>query len=86
MSTNVPTGQSLVKRPLILLPPEETRRRLGGISRSQEYRLLKYDPKFPRPITGAGLRRAYVESEVEAYLAQRLDERDRRLELPLGTA
>ena len=63
------------KPPLVLLRPEEMRRRLS-ISRGQEYILLREDDAFPRPVRSRGGMRYYLESEVESYIARMVDRRD----------
>ena len=45
-------------------------------SRQHRYRLSKAG-KFPKPVKGAGSGNAYVEAEIDAYLAARIAERDK---------
>jgi len=49
-----------------------------GITYSRQHRhRLSKDGKFPKPVRGAGNRNAYVESEIDAYLAKQIAERDK---------
>ena len=52
-------------------------RRLG-VSKTTAWRRARDDPDFPRPvvISAAGMRKAYLESEIDHYIASRAAERD----------
>ncbi len=48
-----------------------------GLSRSSLYRLLNGNPSFLRPVQLSARRVAFVEAEVDAYVAARIALRDR---------
>lgn len=60
-----------------VLSMEELRTAKGiNYSRAHIYRLLKTDPDFPQPIRLGGNRIAFVEEEVDRYLADKVAARD----------
>lgn len=65
---------SLEHSPTRLISRREFRARLGGISRSTEYRLRQADPSFPRivPVT-PGLT-GVSEEAAETYIQQKITE------------
>jgi prophage regulatory protein len=50
-----------------------------GYRRSKVYALIK-ENKFPKPLELGAKARGFVESEVDAWIAERIRERDERLE------
>ena len=46
-----------------------------GIARPTVWRRLKDDPTFPRPLTLGGRAQRWLETEVDAWLAMKADER-----------
>jgi hypothetical protein len=59
-------------KPVTFIKRSEHRRRLGGISRTKEWQLLRDDPDHPRPVDPFG----YVESESNAYIAKLIARRN----------
>jgi predicted DNA-binding transcriptional regulator AlpA len=72
---NLSHETALSKPPLVLITTREARRRAGNIGRTQEYKRIKEDPDWPRPVWNGGIR-AYVEAEIEAYLEKLIARRD----------
>jgi prophage regulatory protein len=60
--------------PVSLISAKEVCRRTS-LSRASLYRLMAQDA-FPRPVALHGVRKAWVESEVEAWMASRIATRD----------
>jgi hypothetical protein len=58
--------------PVVFIKRAEHRRRLGGISRTKEWQLLRDDPDHPKPVEPFG----YVEHESAAYIARKIAQRD----------
>lgn len=58
-----------------LILPADLRSKGIPLSQCQIWRLRKYG-KFPQPIQVSAGRIAYLESEIDAYLASRIAERD----------
>lgn len=56
------------------LPLREVLHRVS-LSRSCVYRLIA-DRKFPKPVPLGSTRKAFLESEVEAWMSARVDERE----------
>jgi predicted DNA-binding transcriptional regulator AlpA len=65
-----------VKPILRIITPAAARERMGEISRSTEQRLIKSDPDWPKKIHHTRGCSGYIESELEAYIAKKLVERD----------
>ncbi|WP_421850619.1 helix-turn-helix transcriptional regulator [Oricola sp.] len=57
-----------------LISIQDTCRKLN-ISRTVLWRLVK-NGEFPRPVAVSGKRKSFVESEVDAWIAARIDARD----------
>lgn len=63
------------EKPVVFLPLKEVIRRTG-VSRTSIYRMFDKN-QFPRPVNLSESRIAFVESEVIAWQAERLAERER---------
>lgn len=53
----------------------EVRRVCGGLSKTELYRKMQRG-EFPRPVTLGGRRVAWLQSEVERWMRERVAERD----------
>jgi predicted DNA-binding transcriptional regulator AlpA len=58
-----------------LIGEDELRKKGIKYSRSQRARLTR-EGKFPKPVRGAAKANAWVESEIDAYIAALIAERD----------
>jgi predicted DNA-binding transcriptional regulator AlpA len=62
-------------QPKRLLSRREARKLAGNISRTTEFRLLRDDPDWPKPVQiSAGLS-GYVEEELQAFIEARMKAR-----------
>jgi prophage regulatory protein len=59
-----------------LLSSKDLRAKGIEISRAQLYRLMKRG-RFPRPIKVSTNRNFWIESEIDGFIQQRIEERDR---------
>jgi predicted DNA-binding transcriptional regulator AlpA len=60
-------------KPKRLILRAEARRRLGGISRATELRMLKTDPRMPQPVLIASKLTGYDEALFNAFVAELLN-------------
>jgi prophage regulatory protein len=60
-------------RPILISAKEVCRR--TSLSRASLYRLMA-DDAFPKPVALHGVRKAWVESEVDAWIASRIADRN----------
>jgi hypothetical protein len=62
---------------VVLIPAEVHRNRCGGISRTSEWRYIKADPDWPRPVKGPNGQICYVDAESRAYVRKLIAARER---------
>ncbi len=62
-----------------LIGEDELRKKGVKYSRSQRARLTRAG-KFPKPVKGAAKANAWVEAEIDAFIAARIAERDQSTE------
>jgi prophage regulatory protein len=63
-------NSSVAVTPVRLIASKEVCRRTS-LSRASLYRLMS-DGSFPRPVTLHGVRKAWIESEIDAWIASRI--------------
>jgi predicted DNA-binding transcriptional regulator AlpA len=64
-------GEQLISR-------SEGRRRAGDIGRTTEFRLIRDDPDWPRPVQITAGKSGYSAVEIDAWVRKRIDERDQK--------
>ncbi len=58
-----------------IITRREGRRRVGGISRTTEHRLIRTDPSWPKPVQISATLTGYMEAELTAWIEARAAER-----------
>jgi predicted DNA-binding transcriptional regulator AlpA len=62
----------------VLIPRREGRRRAGDIGRTTEFRLIRDDPDWPKPVQITAGKTGYSAAEIDAWVRKRIEERDRK--------